>query len=267
MYQHFAMYSESLGSVTNSDVNAATDDVIQTRNSHLIMSEPFNVIGAYAASSTLLRARFGNVALGTRGVPHVYPTGRGDTIPARPEVADWRDSPLVLPMNEEITLEASTDAAGPVIANIGLWLAKPEWNRNLPVGEKVGWVRATAVVAAGAASAWTALANITMERDLFNGVYAIIGAYMIAANAISFRLRLPSQPTVQGRQLRPGGLVQNTVGLMPWEAQGVGLGEWGRFHTFELPSVQTFDDTAGGTYELRMNVLYLGRDQSLLMAG
>lgn len=264
---HVAAYSESLGSVTNSDVNAASDDVLQRRNSHLIFSEPFNLIAAYGSSTTLTVARFGNVALTQIGTNHIWPLDRTDTIQRYPAVMDLRHMPMQMPQNEELTIEATTDAVGPVIANFLLWLAKPQWSKNLPQGMRVLTTRATCVIAAGAASSWTALSALVMERDLLNGVYAVVGANVVAANAVAFRLFFPNQPLVGGRQLRPGGLVMNTVGLAPWDGQSKGLGEWGRFHTFEPPMLQVFEDTAGGTYEVRLELVYLGPELSLLMTG
>jgi hypothetical protein len=70
--------------------------------------------------------------------------------------------------------------------------------------------------------------------------------------------------TYNGRQLRPGGLIQNTAALNPMPNQRFGFGEWGRFHTFELPSIQIYSDAAGGTYEVRLELTYLGQSNSLL---
>ncbi len=261
---HLAAYSESLGSVTNTDVDAAADDVLGQRNSHLILTEPYDIIAHYGAGSTLTRARFGNAALQQVGIPHLFPLGRSDTVPARPEVADRRMLPISLPTDEEITIEATTDAVGPIVTNFVLWMKPQSHTYNLPMGEDRLQVRATVVIAAGTATEWTALATPTFERDLLNGTYAVVGAVVIAANAIAFRLRFPDSRDVQGKQLRPGGLVMNTVGLMPWEPQFGGLGEWGRFHTFTLPQIQVLDDTAGGTYEVRLDLVRIGTGRDLV---
>lgn len=264
---HTSAYSESLGSVTNSDVNAAQDDVLQTRNSHLIFTGDWNLLAAYGSSTTLTRARFGNVALTVRGTNHLWPLDRTDTIQRFPAIMDLRAMPMELPPDEELTIEATTDAVGPIIANFVLWIGGPDWSMSLPVGERPQTMRFTAVVVAGAASSWTALSPLVAERDPFHGTYAVVGCNVVAANAIAFRLFFPSSRPNQGRQLRPGGLVMNTVGLAPWEGQSKGLGEWGRYHTQEMPSVQVFDDTAGGTYEVRLECVYLGSSKDLLLAG
>lgn len=265
MRLHTVAYSESLGAVTNSDVNAANDDVLGTRNSHLILTEPYDVLAVYGSSSTLTRARFGNATLQQKAIPHLWPLGRSDTIPSRPPIMDRRHMPIMLPQDEEITIEATTDAAGPVIANFIMWLAAEGWSQNIPRGLDRFTVRATAVIVAGAASQWTALANLVMERDLIQGSYAVVGAEVVAANAIAYRIRFPDQVAVNNKQLRPGGLVQNALGDIPWEAQSGQLGEWGRFHTFTLPQLQVFDDTAGGTYEVRLDLVYLGSTREALM--
>jgi len=42
------------------------------------------------------------------------------------------------------------------------------------------------------------------------------------------------------------------------------LGEWGRFHTFTPPQLEVFDDTAGGTYEVRLHLVRVGEDRTLV---
>lgn len=266
MYFHTAAYIESLGQVANSDVEAVADEILQRRNSHLIFSEPFDLLAAMPFGTTLTRLRFANPSLIVRGPNHLWPITRSLTNVSRPHLQDFRDMPLRMPLNEEITLEATTDAIGPINTGAVLWFGKPQWRRTLPPNVDQLMVRATAVVAAGSETTWTALATLAFERDLFNGVYSVVGASVVAANARAFRLDFPSQRVVEGRKLRPGGLVEDAVGDFPWPAQHLGLGEWGRFHTFEPPSIQVLADAAGGTYEARLTVAYLGQDVGLLAA-
>lgn len=266
MYFHVSAYTESLGSVTNSDVDAVADEVLQRRNSHLIFSEPFNLIAARTFGTTLDRIRFGNIALSYRGTQHIRPADIAVNVPSRPRLLDRRTRPLALPINEEVTLEATTTGIGPSQTGAVLWLAKPQWNMNLPYGQDELTARFTTTAAAGSETTWNALSALAAERDLFNGVYAVVGAQVVAANAIAFRLFFPSGRSIEGRQLRPGGLVQQAIGDFPWEAQSRGLGEWGRFHTFELPSIQFLADAAGGTYDVYLDLVYLGSDRDLLFA-
>lgn len=261
---HLSCYAASLGSVTDADVAAGPDDVLQRRNGHLLISEPFDLIASHSQGSLTSRQRFGNVGLNFRGSHHLWPISVSATVEGRPQVADRREMPLRLPLEEEITILATTTAAGPAISQAALWLAKPMWMARNPSGLERLVTRATAVVPAGSTTTWTALAPLVFERDLFSGVYAVTGASIVAANAYAFRLLFPSSRPIEGRQLRPGGLVQNTAALPPWPVQMDGLGEWGRFAGLEPPSIQVFGDAAGGTYEIRLAVTYLGESRSLL---
>ncbi len=264
MYWHTSVYTESLGNVTNSDTDAALDEILTRRNSHLIFTEAYSLMAAWAFGANLGRMRFANAALTQLGSNHIWPIDISATVPDDPAVYDLRDAPMKLPENEELTIETTTTAVGPAQHGAVLWLALPEWNMNFPPFLERFKTRATAVVAAGSETTWTALSELVFERDLLNGVYAVVGANVVAANAIAFRFRFPDQPAVRGRQHRPGGLVQDTAALAPWPAQMGGLGEWGRFHTFTPPEIQVFADAAGGTYEIRLDLLYLGQDKGLL---
>lgn len=263
MYWHVAAYTESLGSVTNSDVNVVADDVLPVANSHLILTERYNLIGAWAFGTNLARIRFGNVAMTQLGQHHIHPIEVSATVPDDPVIKDYRDDPLQLPMDEEITLEASTSAVGPAQHGAVLWIATPEWNRNIPRGVDRFITRSTVVIAAGSETTWTALATPVFDRALYNGSYSVVGAWMVAANALAFRLRFPDQPSVGGKQLRPGGLVQDTIALAPHPTFHNGVGEWGRFHTFSPPQAQVLADAAGGTYDLYFDLVYLGRGREL----
>lgn len=264
MNWHFAAYSESIDNTANSDMNAALDEVLTRRNSHLIFTEAYNLLAVQAIGAVLSRARFANAQLTQKTTNHIWPVEVSATQADDPAVMDLRDYPMELPQNEELTIEVTNTAAGPTATSAGLWLASPQWSMNWPSYSERLVTRATAVVTAGTETTWTALAELVFERDLLNGVYAVVGANVVAADALFFRLRFPDQPNVNGRQHRPGGLVQNAANLAPWGPQFGGLGEWGRFHTFTPPEIQVFADAAGGTYEIRLMLLYLGRDESLL---
>lgn len=261
---HLAMYSASLAQVSDTDVTAATDDVLTRRNTHLIFDRPVNLIGAWGSGTTLTRARFGNPQFNQVGRSHLWPLERSATVPDLPEIIDFRDDPIPMPRNEELTLLATTDAVGPARVEFPLWLAPPEFVRNVPAVRSRIMTRATVVIAAGAEGAWGLAAEPVFESDLLGGVYTVLGAYLVAANAIAFRILFPNAPTYGGRQFRPGGLVTNAIGDAPKHTWHREMGEWGRFHSYTPPTVQVFGDAAGGTYEMRLWLGYLGEGESLL---
>lgn len=264
---HMAAYKESIDNTANSDVNAVLDEVITRRNNHLIFTEDFNALAVYGFGALLARARFANAALTQLGSNHIWPLEVSATIPDLPQLMDMRDSPMRLPKNEELTIEITNTGAGPTETGAVLLLGKPDWSMGFPPHRNRLVARATCVIAAGTETTWTALSELAFERDLLNGVYAVVGASVVAADAIAARFRFPDQPAVGGKQLRPGVLVQNATNLAPHPMFMGGLGEFGRFHTFSPPEMQVLADAAGGTYEVRLQLLYLGEDESLLGAG
>ncbi len=261
---HLAAYKESVDNTANTDLNAVADEILTRRNSHFIFTEPVNLLAVYGFGGVISRLRFGNAALTQKGSNHIWPLEVSATIPDLPQLMDMRDAPMMLPRNEELTLEATNTAAGPTETGAVLLLGKPGWSMAWPAHSDRLVARATCVIAAGTETTWTALSEIVMERDLLNGVYAVVGASVVAADAIAARFRFPDQPSIGGKQFRPGCLVQNAANLAPHPMFFGGLGEWGRFHTFSLPEMQVLGDAAGGTYEVRLQLLYLGQDEGLL---
>lgn len=264
MYWHCGAYSASLAAGPNLDTTAVLDEVITRRNNHFIFTNPMNLLAALPIGALMTRARFGNAALSQLSINHLWPIEVSATIPDLPQLVDFRDFPLELPQNEELTIELSNSGAGPTQSSVVMFLGDPAWTRNFPPHLDRVNPRATVVITAGSETTWTALAEPVFERDLLNGVYAVVGASLVGADALAFRLRFPDQPDVGGKQFRPGALVQNAANLQPNSMFLGGMGEWGRFHTFSPPEVQVLADAAGGTYEMRFQLLYLGKDESLL---
>lgn len=262
---HLAMYSESLGQVTDSDTDAAADDVFErTGNTRLRFSQPMQIIAAWASGTTLTRMNFANSSLTIRGRPNIWPIDRSATPADPPNVMDLRAHPIKLPLHEELQVNSTTDAVGPARVELALWLTPRPWQPKPVTGERVGVCRATSTTTGGGAGAWSNAIALAFDRELFTGVYAVVGGAVFIAAAQAFRIRFPVTPEIQGKQYRPGGLTQNALDTNPNRMQLSELGEWGRFHTSELPSLQTFG--AAGASEVRLDLMYLGDDFSLLRA-
>lgn len=264
MYHHLLAYSASLGAGPNLDTAFAQDDVMMSRNSHLILTNRYNLLAAMPIGALINRARFGNASLQRYSFIHLHPLNVGALPLTNPQIMDLRDTPMELPMNEEITIETGNSAVGPTVTSAGLVIGTPEWNRNQPSVLARVTTRATAVIVAGTTTTWGALANIVFERDLINGVYAVLGATTVLATGLFFRFRFGDQMAINGKQHRPGWINQSSHTLQPNELWKDGFGEWGRFHTFSPPQIQFFGDAAGGTAEIRLVLGYLGSDESLL---
>lgn len=264
MYHHLVAYAASLGAGPNLDTAFASDDVLMSRNSHMILTTRYNLIEAIPFGALINRSRFGNASMQRYSFQHLHPLMVSATVVNDPVPMDLRDFPMELPMNEEITIESGNSAVGPTVTGAILRLATPDWSMSQPGVLARITTRATAVVPAGTTTTWGALANLSFERDLINGVYVVLGVAVVAPGAIAFRVRFIDQPSINGKQHRPGGLVQQSHATQPYPQWKDGFGEWGRFHTFSPPQIQTFGDAAGGTYEVRLVLGYLGEDESLL---
>lgn len=252
------------GAVTLSDMAAATDGEFSQRNNHIIFSEDYNLLAQYSSGATITRMQT-NVPHINYLNPHVfYPLNLSLTVPTNPAVPDYRAYPIKLPQNEEIAIQVSDSASEQ--ANSFLWIAPPSWNMQLPRGEQRLTIVATASVVT-VANAWSGFSNITLASTLRGGVYAVNGIACIAAATLAFRINFPRRKMYNGRKLIPGDLATQTFGLIPNKFGMSWLGEWGRFNTFELPTIQAYANaSATVTHTLFIDVSYLGDSPALFDA-
>ena len=264
MHWHLLAYEQNQTSSTNNAADMVPDGVLTRRNNRLISTDPLDLIGAAAMGSGILRARFNNIGLITRGIPHIWPVIRSATVPDRPGWMDLRQAPVALPVNEEIVVEITDNAVAAADNWVLLWLAGPGYSRNQQRGAERLTVRATATGSGGSETTWGNLVDLTFERDLIGGVWSVRGVECVAPNCVAFRFRFPRQPETFGRQWRPGGLVTNATGNVSQDGLFDGFGEWGRFNTYEPPQVQFLGDAAGVSAELFLHLEFLGQANSLL---
>lgn len=268
---HLLSYYVSAGvNDSNVDMTASVDGQFSQRNNHYVLSEPYNLLGAYHQATSALRARLNVPSINGIARHQIYPPNRNATVPNLPRIADYREYPIMLPQNEEIGVEESGNlGAGNEDTWVTLWIAPPSWNRNIPRGIARLTIRATATIT-GVAAAWSGFTNLTFAENLKGGVYAIVGAEVQGANTIAFRLNFPKMPLYQGRKFLPGSIAKEAIGNAgaQFNISGFGmgvtaLGEWGRFHTFEPPTIQVLAIAAAAVaHEIRLDLVYLG-DQIL----
>lgn len=263
MGYHLLMYEEALGvAAADSDLDAVPDAEISNRNSHFILSEQFNLIAIYYMAASATRARLNVPTLNAIARHQIWPVDRSATVIADPSVPDLRDYPIALPLNEEIAVEGSNDlGAATENSTCFLFIAPPNWTRNLPRGLARVQVRATGAVA-GVAQSWSLLGNLTFAENLRGGWYSIIGANCFDAGTLALRFVFPKPEIHQGRKLRPGIICQETIGNKPWPLNRGGLGVLGSFHSFEPPQIEIYANaTAASTQEIRLDLVYHGTER------
>jgi len=270
----FALLAYNLASDTasgtNTDFVAATDADFSQRNSHYIFSEQYKLLAAHAAGASLSRGRFQAPTWNAIGEFTIFNVGTALEPQSNFQFDQYLAYPPPIPLYEEFQFQMSNTGAGGAIENGHIVIGANDWSANLPQGRMPIQVRASFTVT-HTLNGWSGPQTISLSQSLRGGVYAVVGAQLQADDCAWFRLIFPRYKLYHGRKLRPGWVAQNAIGQpvsnqMPnWPFS---LGEWGRFHTFELPQCETFGTAADSTVcQLFLWLVYLGEDVSQLTQG
>src|SRR5262245_35173909 len=226
-----------------------------------IFTEPYQMVLAYYQAVTATRARLNMPTINGIGRHQLWPVEVSATIPDRPGHQDFRDYPVPLAEHEQLIVEGSNGAAGADQANCFLWVAPPSWSRNLPRGIRRLTVRATAA-ATGVANAWSGDAALTFADNIKGGWYSCVGMQIFDAGVLGARLNFRNGNVVNGRKLLPGTLGTEATANTPAPIFMGGLGVWGRFHSFEPPTLQVLATGAGATTtEVRLDLVFHGESR------
>ena len=256
---HTLAYSSSLAAAADfAAVSAIADPAFTARNNRFIMTDDVKLLMAFYLAAAARRARFNSPTWNAYGRHQIFPYYRSATIPDDPRVADYRDWDLRVPQNEEFGLEGSNDAGAGDQATGFLWVAPVGQNLNIPRGVHRFTARATYTITS-VANTWTGPGALTFAENLRGGQYAIVGAAGEDANTLCARLIFPNGNNFAGRSMRPGFLLNNAAGRVPFDGFRGGLGQYGSFHSFETPQIEIFSvNAAAHTGELRLDLVYLG---------
>lgn len=262
---HLLAYSGNNGIAdSNVDIPAVLDPTFTRRGggsgtAHYIFTEQYQVLAAQGLGADLNDLRFNAPSMNAWFRHHIFPVIASANQPVPTWAADYREYPLKLPINEEIAVEMSgVSAAGGDPTTCAMWISSPDWNKNIPGGV----IRMTARFSAsitGVANAWSNDGAITFAENLRGGTYAVLGCRVQNATTRYIRLNFPRMPLVQGRKFFPGDVTVAALGTVDHQRAGTWLGEWGRFHSFELPQIAGLCTTAGAkTLVGFMDLVYLG---------
>jgi len=270
MSYHTAVYNAAAAAAgaTNVDLTAATDTEITVRNGHYIFTEPYKMLAVAPVGASITRGRFQVPKWNSIGEFTLFNANRALTPPSNPQWDLYMVAPPMIPQNEEFQVQLSNNlGAATEQESVVLQIAPDDFSQNIDRGEMVIQIRATAAVT-NILNAWSGATSITLSQSLRGGVYAIVGTVVQGANAVAYRWIFPRNKLYHGRRLRPGGLVQTAIGDIinnqadPW---AMAWGVKGAFHTFELPSIETFGTAAGATtYQVFMWLVRIGEPLDLL---
>lgn len=262
---HTAVFNASAAAAgaTNVDFTFATEPVLRGQNSHLILTAQLKLLAVTLVGVSVLRGRWQIPRWNFYGEPTIFSANRALQPPANPQWDLWAEAGPILPMNQEIQLQASNNlGAATEIENGVLQLAAPNWQRHIPEANPIlpFWTRATCAITP-TLNAWSGGTALTMAQSLLGGTYGIRRIIVQGTNAVAFRMIMARPMVYYNYPLRPGDLVQNAVGdatnqqvdpfRNPW-------GRWGYFNTLELPQLEVFGTVAGAvTYQVFMLLDYL----------
>lgn len=253
------------------DLTNVPDPNFSGRNGHFVFTEQYSLLAASHLETSATRANLSSGTLNAISKPNIFPSNRSATVPSNPQVDFEYFNRLPIPVNEEIAFQVSNNLGAATEQAWGLiWLATSDWSANIPRGKSPICMRATATIVP-ASLTWSGGTALTFEQSPRGGVYAVVGAECQGTNLIAFRLLFPRFKLYNGRMLRPGSLCINALGdvnLSRGLIDQYWLGEWGRFHTFEPPSIEVIMTTGASTpCEIRLFCEYLGESPDLLNGG
>jgi len=270
--------SAAVAGATNTDFTAAVDSDFTQRSGHYTFSEDYNLAALACVGASVTRGRIQSPTLNALGEVALFSANRSATVPSNPYVEMFMPSGqwLNLPKNEEVQFQYSNNLGSSTEQEtLVLWLTTDDWSANIPAPAGAPFnvtakFRASFTVTP-TVNAWSGPQAIALSASLRNGVWAVVGGYVQGANSIAWRIVFPKFKLYQGRKMRPGGLIQNAIGDVPafnWPNGERIWGEFGRFHTFELPQIEVFGITASSTtYQVFLDLVYLGTDLGLLSQG
>lgn len=232
-----------------SKLNAVADQHVKTETTRIIVPEFASILVGAAAflGTTGQFLRLISPSLRRLNLHHISPVGKL-LVPAAVNTP-WLNPRHPIPLVPAEALEVE-ELADPAAAEVHTVIALLSDGAIAPYEGEIRRIRAT-ITLAQLASAW-AFSELTLIDELPVGNYDIVGANLVAAGAVAFRL------VGKGDKHRPGGLaLQDDDDLIdPLQMKG-GMGVWGSFHTTTLPGVEVISSAAAGsaTYQMLLDIV------------
>lgn len=227
---HTVCYNGDVGvNASDFDLPAVSDGVATISNAHFIFTWPAQIVAAYFLAASALRAKIQTPKLRALANPQIRPVERSATVPNRPLLCDFKDSPIQLaPIDETQALVSNNLGAATEREFVLLWAS--DGNFVYPRGP-VTTIRATTVVVT-VANVWSAAA-LVFDQVLPAGRYSVVGFQGFGTGILAARLLFPTQV------FRPGALMVPSAGLFSGDQFRLGYyGEYGQFESVAQPTVE-----------------------------
>lgn len=247
---HTSAYAGSVTAANvETDIPALADGVLVIQNTHFLPQRPMRLLYAGVASLTMSRGRLSSPTLDVITSPFIRDINVAANMGDPQRLANYVSDPLQLsPLEELRYLHTHTSA----IAEVNYGVVGLEWQQMPQPAGSVFTIRGTAVGTL-VANAWTQVGVITFQNQLPTGTYACVGANFISAGCLAGRL------TFENQVPRPGGLGVLSVGgrTDPIFRFG-GLGTWGIFRNYAMPTVEILSVSADVAEEIYLDLVKIG---------
>lgn len=249
MPHHTVLFSSSIATATESQVNAVSDGIITIQNNNFLPQRPYVASYAAGCATNMQRLRLRTPSIRQIADHWVRGINRANTWGFPQRVDHGGRNALAFKAGEEITALATQNAAGAQTQYVALALSETP---PAPVPGTAYSYRGTSSGTA-TAGAWT-LVPMTWTDALPDGEYAVVGGTFFSATNLVGRLVFENQT------LRPGALgvqaLENDVD--PIFRYG-GLGVWGSFRNYAPPQVEVFCTAADTAHEVYLDIVPTGR--------
>lgn len=232
------------------DITPVVDQIITIQNSHFLPQKNYNLLYAYYGGAVALRARFITPNWRQVSTPWIRPINLAIVPLDEPNIADYSSNPLVIRGLEEWQLEGYQGVGGGAAVTVGVAGISEAPITPVTMGDVIA-MRGTGTTTAVAGS-WTNVA-VTWQDSLPNGQYSVVGLEVIGVTCIAGRLIFEDQIA------RPGAIGQSLVSGngSPLFRHG-GLGVWGRFNAYRIPSVEYLCNAADTAQEVYLHLIRTG---------
>lgn len=258
MWFHTACFEAAkTDSTANENVTASPDPAFTVNaNGLYIAPMDMEVFAAKAMNDTITRARITSPSLRLLGLPEIFPLSQSATPTVANATCLFGDATPMIRQNDEFGVEVSNGASTVDTAFAALWLRRQR--RPVPAGKRFT-IRATSANTL-VANAWT-LGTLTLDQTPPVGDYAVIGMSCTCNDAFAARLVFPANTN-----FRPGVPCYYAITTFDLNDpfRGGKLGEWGRFHSVNIPQLEVFGVAAGAeTPAVILDLVALGTGNGL----
>lgn len=252
MWSLIAGYESITNGSAYAEVNGVLDQsMTMDANFRFAIPGAWQLMAGYAMGINMTAARVNAPSMRSLVLPEIYPTNPTADVPTM-------DGPIILGRygprfapQEYAIVEVSRGGADAQPCLWGMWIG-PDITPGV-VGPTFTLVAsATPTIVAGS---WV-LAALTFNQSLPAGKYQIVGLGVVCNDCTFARLVFPGLS-----QYRPGVVVQDTYGHLPWSQifRMGGMGVYGEFLHNAPPSMEFLGDTAGAeTAAVYLDIIKIG---------